>query len=64
LRDKYTHAYSGFETQSQAEFWLEEAEMLWKKGQPDWKDWQMTSTVLRQNGIISAEFTAEYSPQQ
>lgn len=64
MRNKFERSYSGFETQSQAEYWLEEAEMTFKKSTMDWKDWQLTSTVLRQNGMITAEFTAVYSPQQ
>lgn len=64
MRDKFIRSYSGFETQSQAEFWLEEAEILFKQSTKDWKDWTLTTTVLRQNGMITAEFTAVYEPQQ
>ena len=62
--DKFERSYSGFETQSQAEYWLEEAEINFKQSTKDWKDWQMTSTILRRDGLINAEFTAVYEPQQ
>lgn len=64
VRDKYLRSYSGFETQREAEHYLEQEETLFKQSQKDWKDWQLTSTVLRQNGMITAEFTAVYEPQQ
>lgn len=62
--EKFERSFSGFETQDQAEFWLEEAEIHFKTSRKDWKDWTITTSILRQDGQIKAEFTAVHEPQE
>ena len=61
-----TWSFSGFNTEEDAEDWLDKAEVWFKQSKPDWKDWAISTTIGGHPtvGRIKATFVAEYDPQQ
>lgn len=61
-----TWSYTGFKTEADAEKWLAEAEVWFRKSKASWSDWTTSSsiTIQPQSQMIKAVFFAEYTPQQ